>query len=354
MSEFINLFPIYLRILILCNFLTVVVGTTLVLIYNFIYDKNYKRYNNLKEIFTDLVGSIIFEKQEILKDDLKLIESYGVYKSKNVRKIFIETLKSFKNFLKGDEEEILDELYDCLNFENYSLKALNSLNENNIVSAIEELRQFQKKIDKETIIKFQKHKNRKIREVANYYVLSVCDDDIYNFLDFPEQSFTKWEQLEYFQLITKRSKIKKPHFRKWINPKYDSSIIRLALDLVAYYYQDNATENIHELLKNPDESLKQKLITTLGKVGSCTSIPILIDLYPKETCINCKREILKSLGYIGNNDNNINAFLTEVYNNEKNLDLKKTSILALKHNTQSVNTPVTYHELGAEIIKAIT
>ncbi|WP_374543355.1 HEAT repeat domain-containing protein, partial [Flavobacterium sp.] len=175
-----------------------------------------------------------------------------------------------------------------------------------------------------------------IRELANAYTLNIYDsEDIYEFFDFTTEPFTPWQQLEYFQLITNRPLAPKADFGKWINPKYENSIISLSLDLVAYYHQETAIEPIHSMIKIDHTKMRRKMIRTLGILNQKQSIDVLMDLYIEEDDMKCKTEIIKSLGYMGYKNEKVIHFLDELLKTEFHTNFRKAILIALSRATGS-------------------
>ena len=191
-------------------------------------------------------------------------------------------------------------------------------------------------VNRTKIKKLQKHKNSEIRELANAYTLNIYDrDDIYEFFDFTTEPFTPWQQLEYFQLIINRSTAPKADFSKWINSNYVNSIISLSLDLVAHYHQNTAIEPIHSMIKINNTKMRRKMIKTLGLLNQKESINILMELYNEESDVNCKIEIIKSLGYMGNKNEQVTQFLENLLHTEFHTNFRKAILIALSRATSS-------------------
>lgn len=216
------------------------------------------------------------------------------------------------------------------------IKDLDSIFTRRVLGALDRLNRFKIIVNRTKIKKLQKHKNSDIRELANAYTLNIYDsDDIYEFFDFTTEAFTPWQQLEYFQLITNRPLAPKADFGKWINPKYENSIINLSLDLVAYYHQETAIEPIHSMIKIDHTKMRRKMIRTLGILNQKRSINVLIDLYLEEGDMKCKIEIVKSLGYMGYKNEKVIHFLEELLKTEFHTNSRKAILAALSRATGS-------------------
>ena len=350
MNRFVSDFPRYLLYLILFNFFIIVLGVILVFLYNLSSSIYKKRKEKLEARLMKLLRELLLDKSDIELKDVAPFIALGVQRQKRIREVFIECLTQYSSFLDGNEAENIVKIYNLLGLQEHKIKELSSISTSKIIHAIDELTRFKVPVKRETMVRFQKSKNSMIRELANSYTLTIYNDNNYDFFSFNEDSFTKWENLTYFQLIINRTDLRKPHFAKWISPEYKPTVIILAMDLASYYYQQNAAEKIHPMLTTPDCALRFEMINNLGKLNYNTSPPILMELYDIEKDIRCKREIIKSLGYMTHHTVQVTDFLKKALEKESNINLRKAIIIALKRNTSesmipSVNFPTLEKEL---------
>lgn len=337
MTNLLHNIPNYLFELFIFNILTVNVGMILIFIYNLPIAFYGKSNTKIKNIFNEMLNEIILFKKDINDDDIKKIKRLRVKRNRRVRIIFINLLKDYTIFLKGNEFEILTKIYKSLDLHKQDIKDLDSRFEKRVISAIDRLNRFKINVDREKMIKLQKHKKPDIRELANCYTLNMYHHNIYDFFNFTPEPLTKWQQLEYFQLIINRYSSQKTDFSPWISSKYDLSVVNLALDLVAHYYQANAVPYIHEMIKIDDSKLRRKMIKTLGIINHQDSIEVLINLFHEEKNINCKLEIVKSLGYMGNNNKQVTDFLENLLKIEFHTNLRKAILIATTRANSSVS-----------------
>ena len=329
LGNLIHNIPDYLLNIFLFNIIVVNIGMFLVFIYNipglFNSKNNLKIKNAFKELLSEILISDIGEKSE----KIKIIEILKVQKSRRIRTIFVKVLIEYTIFLKGEDFDKLTGIYKSLGLHQKDIKDLDSIFTKRILNALERLNRFKIVVYRSKIKELQQHKNSSIRELANAYTLNIYDDNIYDFFDYAIEPFTPWQQLAYFQLIINRPTGHKADFSTWINPKYDHSVISLALDLVSYYYQSNAVKPIHEMIRLDDEKIRRKMIKTLGVLNQKDSIDVLKALYDEEKEMSCKMEIIKSLGYMGNNNENVTNFLEELLETEFHTNIRKTILIAM-------------------------
>lgn len=339
MSSFTIYIPDYLRDIMSFNAVIIVYGILIIYLYDCILTYNKKKYRHLPDVLMKITSELIFDKKNLNSNDIKKLEQLNIKTNSRVRIIFVKILTQYSLFLKEDEDKTITKIYKSLDLHKDKIKDLSSFSKNKIIRALFELKNFNILVDRKYIIPLQKHKNKSIREVANSYTLKMYDEDIYDFLDFSNDSFTPWEQLEYFQLIINRTTLKKPHFKKWISPAYNATIVNIALDLCCYYYQDNAVESIHKMIKSADDQLRFNMITALGKLNHSSSIPILMELFEHEECTKCKREIIKSLGYMGYENKEIHQLLENALKTEKNINLRKALAISLQRTMSQSTIP---------------
>ncbi len=339
MPEFIDT-PIYLLILIIINFLVIVMGIALTFFHNYRYTFFTKKEKLLDLRFNQIIARTILFKKNINDELINTINSIGQLKKEKVRNILIKNLEVYLNFLESEESNLVIELYRRLNLSTEPKKMLYSHSRSKIRRALYELINFHVPVDRNRILQLQQSKHKTLREKANVYTLQMFHSNIYEFLDYPGQKLTKWEQLKYFQLINKRTILKKPKYRKWVSEKYHPSIVSLALDFVSYYYQVDALSNIYDLIPRADKLLRKKLINTIGKLRQTDSMCFLINWYDYEKSTTCRIEIIKSLGYIAYNDVFVIDFLNKLFEENKNLNVKKAIVIAQSRLKNTTNIPI--------------
>lgn len=331
MIELINNIPDTLIGIFIFNIVVVNIGMLLIFIYNNPIAVDDKKNKKIKNIFSELLSELILNENKIELKQNHVIKQLKVLEKKRMKTIFIKTLKEYAIFLKGKEFEALTEIYKSINLHINDIKDLDSNRVNSILNALERLNRFKIKVDREKIKALQKHKSPEVRELANSYTLNIYNDlDIYEFLDFTNEPLTPWQQLEYFQLITNNIEAPVINFSKWIDPKYDNSLILLALDLCGHYKQKNASTAIQIMLNiSTDSRVRIKLIKTLGIINDTDAIEFLIQIFKIESEKKCKIEIIRSLGYLGYKNKNVIIFLENLIENETNISIKKAAIIGL-------------------------
>lgn len=328
--------PSYLIDFLLFNIIVTIIGMFLVFIYNIPVLINRNNNKKLRNIFNEFLSEIIILNDIDNSEKIKILKKLKVKKNRRIRTIFIKVLKDYSIFLKGTEFATLTDVYKSLGLHVKDIKDLDSIFTTRVLEALDRLNRFKIVVNRTKIKKLQKHKNSDIREFANAYTLNIYDsEDIYEFFDFTTEPLTPWQHLEYFQLITDRPLAPKADFGKWINPKYENSIISLSLDLVAYYHQETAIEPIHSMIKIDHTKMRRKMIRTLGILNQKQSIDVLMDLYIEEDDMKCKTEIIKSLGYMGYKNEKVIHFLDELLKTEFHTNFRKAILIALSRATGS-------------------
>ena len=328
--------PSYLIDFLLFNIIVTIIGMFLVFIYNIPVLINRNNNKKLRNIFNEFLSEIIILNDIDNSEKIKILKKLKVKKNRRIRTIFIKVLKDYSIFLKGTEFATLTDVYKSLGLHVKDIKDLDSIFTTRVLEALDRLNRFKIVVNRTKIKKLQKHKNSDIREFANAYTLNIYDsEDIYEFFDFTTEPLTPWQHLEYFQLITDRPLAPKADFGKWINPKYENSIISLSLDLVAYYHQETAIEPIHSMIKIDHTKMRRKMIRTLGILNQKQSINVLMDLYIEEDDMKCKTEIIKSLGYMGYKNEKVIHFLEELLKTEFHTNSRKAILAALSRATGS-------------------
>lgn len=332
--------PSYLLEIMAMSVLIILGGIALVFIYSITYRYLNKDKDRLRSIFRERCQIILLGQRYVSRDDIDFFRKLKVDSNRNIRTIFVRTLLEYYNFLKGEERTRVGQMYRALDLNKKDSKDLNSFLLGRKLRALHRVGIFEVPVPREQIETLQKSSDHMIRELANIYALRVFEDNFLDFLYQPGIMLSRWERLSYFQLITQRRNFEPPEFSVLIDENRHTSVNSFALDLISYYYQDEAAEHIHEAIPASIEWLRAKMIATLGNLLNRESIDFLLDWYPKETSAPCRRQIVATLGELGVGDQRVIDFLFDLLHKTEGINLRKKIIIALKSVQSSEDRPL--------------
>jgi HEAT repeat protein len=224
--------------------------------------------------------------------------------------------------LKGEMKEIIRELYLMLGLKKDSLEKAYSRKWHKNVKGFRELAFMEIREANERIIECLNSSHEILRMEAQIAMVGLSDDNPYQFLDFMEKPFAIWEQVTLHELVIQHE-LKVPQFKQWFKSP-NLSVVIFALEMVAWFKQKVAGQEIISLFAHEDEEVRHTAFRVCGEIGLKSGLPELQKLYMGESYPN-KLEILRTFAAIP--DERYLGFLKSVLDLEEDVQLQ---ILATK------------------------
>lgn len=240
--------------------------------------------------------------------------------------ILIDVLYNYHIKFEGAHQKILKTIYKELQLNQLSFEKLKSKNWTTIVKGIQEISEFNIKAENKKILDLLNHKNNIISFEAQLASIKLLPFVPFAFLDNLERPFTKWEQINVYDLI-KSKNIEVPDFRLWLNSKNDT-IVEFCLKMIQIQKQYGSEKEIIDLLDHKNQQIRKECIKTIGVLDIKSANELLIKMIPNEDYI-VKCELIKAIHQI-NEKIDLNLY-TELLNSN-NYSVKKEICYALRDN----------------------
>lgn len=322
----------------LCFVVILILGLLTVYYFIFIFRIINIKKERAKNLIEERVTTIIAERiiiPYINKVDPREITSpvaelKGIInKSKIRRDEFIRVLINFHNLFDGGVSEYIRKIYLDMGLDKYAEKQLFSRNVKKNILALNELEFF--KVKSHRIVKrvtfLQRKKKEILRECINFYILNVLNVNLEHFINSIQHPMSQWERLQYYMIITNSNFPYIPNFSTWIHAEEEPSKILLCAELSAHYYQIDASDAIHQLIRTSTLPIKLKLINILGRIYTEDQAEKLKELYTIVKSVEGKSEVLKALGRTGTELDL--PFLQEVFYESDNGFIKKSALRSI-------------------------
>jgi HEAT repeat protein len=121
--------------------------------------------------------------------------------------------------------------------------------------------------------------------------------------------------------------LKIPDFKQWFTSP-NKTVIMFALEMVSWYKQSDAGEEILELFNHEDEKVRFTSYKVCGQIGLEMALPAMAEKYPEET-FNNKLEILRTFSQVP--DEKYLKFLKNVLDTEEDVQLQIEATKAMEN-----------------------
>jgi hypothetical protein len=238
------------------------------------------------------------------------------------RQILINQIIELSVNMQGKVREDLRNLYLDIGLKKDSLRKAHSKKWHENVKGFRELAYMNIRSANDRIIECLNSHNQILRMEAQIALVRLSDENPYTFLNFLEKPLAKWEQITLHELLTQHN-LNVPGFSEWFDSE-NLSIVKFSLQMVAWFGQKEALDDVIRLLDHHDDEVRTQAIRTCGKLGEKKALPHLERIYEQESYRN-RMELLKAFAQVP--DENYLDFLNGVLDKEDDVQLQ---ILATK------------------------
>ncbi|QEC73981.1 HEAT repeat domain-containing protein [Arachidicoccus ginsenosidivorans] len=180
------------------------------------------------------------------------------------------------------------------------------------------------------ILPLTNNKRQELRSEARNAYIKLSKNEPFKFFDVTTEPLLKWDQIELFKTITTTENIAIPNFARWVTYSNNKSVVAFCMELIVYYKQYDAAPAVVKLLENKDHLLRAQAINCLGKLKYEQAAPQLVHIYSNQP-LNCRLEILKALGRMGNKENV--TFLKQEFMYSTDFDIRKNAAKSIVRNS---------------------
>ncbi len=269
----------------------------------------------LKEKFQELLIAFLYndpvKKQEV-KEKIK-----NITKSNYSSQFLINEIIDLSINLKGDTTNELRKLYLELELDKLTFKKVKSRKWHIKIKAFRELAFMNLKTANNEILKSLESKNDILRMEAQIALVRLNEKDPFRFLDKLEKPFTLWEQMNIHELLILHNLVV-PEFRQWVKSG-NKSIAIFAISMVRIFKQNEALNEIIELLDHDDIEIREAAIKTIGSLKTKKGLLPLKKYFKTETYDN-KINILKA--FQKNTDTGNIEYLKKILETEDDVNIQ--------------------------------
>jgi HEAT repeat protein len=273
----------------------------------------------LLEKYQQLLMNYLFDEE---KREYAFKELNRVADNRINRQILIDQMIDLSVNLKGDIKEEIQSLFLLLGLKRDSLEKAHSRKWHENVKGFRELAFMNIRDANEQIINSLNSNNEILRMEAQIAMVRLSDGNPYEFLDLLKKPLSLWEQVTLHELQIQHN-LEVPDFKQWFTSE-NPTVVMFALEMVAWYKQRGAGEELIRLFEHDNEMVRHTAFKVCGEIKLKMTLPALAKKYPEETLKN-KIEILQTFAKIP--DEKYLTFLKSVLDTEEEVQLQ---ILATK------------------------
>lgn len=300
---------------------------------NYIYNK---RVKYIVPILDDLITEQIVLKSNVSQNQFGE-PAFNIpnqiraeFRSRKYRKIIIDRIIKYQADFTGTIGTEMRNLYMELGLDKVSFRKMKSRKWEKKIRGIRELTNMDILIADVNILPLTNNKRQELRSEARNAYIKLSKNEPFKFFDVTTEPLLKWDQIELFKTITTTENIAIPNFARWVTYSNNKSVVAFCMELIVYYKQYDAAPAVVKLLENKDHLLRAQAINCLGKLKYEQAAPQLVHIYSNQP-LNCRLEILKALGRMGNKENV--TFLKQEFMYSTDFDIRKNAAKSIVRNS---------------------
>lgn len=336
-SSLYNGYPLIIRVTVVM--VTILIAITVfgfirLLIMGYKINRRDKRRAAAQSHFGDKLTFIMKSKTLYDIEEVKELLQYDVKRTKNWKSdILTDIVLSVKNsvYKQGELNEInYRNCLEALRLMGFWEKRIRTSGLDKRREALQIVGQMDNGVNSGILSKSTFHKNKYLRKTARDLHTS---QDNYNPFKFMEENFdeafTQLDKLRLHSTLVKRSRENKlPNLLRWINNSKNPSYIVFILREVAFFNQQEAAPTLMTMLdRNENRDIRAQIILTIGALGYKEAIPNLKERFALES-VSVREAIITTMGKIQESD--VLSFLVQTYESTDDANLKFSIARAIK------------------------
>lgn len=255
-----------------------------------------------KKEFTPLISAFLFFNPESPAADYEAyiamkIKIRQMLKDSLNRKVLTEILLDLGKDLSGDAQQQVFSLYQDLELHKDAFKKLRSWRWELVSKGIEELTEMSVVRAYPFIKKFINDRRSVIRKQAQLATVTLHPEGIGYFLDTAQYRISEWQQMSLLDILQHKENFEPPKFKAWLISK-NRDVVHFTLRLIKYYNQNDAREELIQLVRHPSNRVKLEAIECIDKFHVYESLEILKAVFKKGNT-DVKIAILNAIAHMG-------------------------------------------------------
>ena len=255
------------------------------------------------------------------------IEPFKQIASDNYRRqVLIDQMIDVSANLKGEESKKLLSLYKQLGLDRDSIRRAFDFRWHKKIKGFRELAFMNIRDANTAMYKALNSSNELLRMEAQIALVSLSDDDPFDFLFHLKRPFSMWEQITLHDIIIQHD-LPRPDFQKWLNSPNDT-VAMFALRMVREFKQTEAEQEIVKTFSHRSLKVKKLAIEVAGDLGLKQTLDVMKRMYKNEEYNVCL-EIVRSMGKMP--DLSMMGFLKLVLDKEEDVQLQIAASKAIQN-----------------------
>lgn len=195
---------------------------------------------------------------------------------------FSDYLVELHKQLEGDSAKRIEKIYRDLSLPEMTLELLKNGKWHQKVKALSALSEFQVKKYLFEIIQFMDHKQRLVRDEAQFAAIVLGGKRATQSIDELTHEISKWQQLRLIEQCVIIGDDIKPDVMSWLSSANDS-LIELALRLCIRMGWYEVIVSVPELITHKREEIRRLSVQAIGELGSSDLLPDLLHRFEVES-----------------------------------------------------------------------
>jgi HEAT repeat protein len=243
------------------------------------------------------------------------------------RQVLIDQMIDVSINLKGEESKKLLNLYVLLSLDKDSIAKANDYRWHIKIKGFRELAFMNIKKANDIIFRALNSKNDILRMEAQIALVTLSEDNHFDFLSSLKTPFSLWEQITLHDLIIQHN-IPLPSFQKWLTSS-NPTVVMFCLRMIREFKQKEAEEKVKETLLHPSPEVRFLAVQVAGDMEMRSTLETMKGMYKNQDNKICL-EIVKAMGKMP--DLSMMNFLKLVLDKEDDVQLQIEATKAIENN----------------------
>ena len=278
--------------------------------------------NEIENFLTNMIFSSFEESQQ--ESEIQQFKKVIPFEKSWCKKLLLNEIIFLKLNLKGEVTNKFHFIYEQFDLFQYTQKLLKSSRFYLKCLGLYQLEALDYKKGSHYITPLLNHKNRNIKSRAFLALISLKPNKLESLIDFSHE-ISIAEEINIMDILHQKKTKMPSNLNEWIVSK-NTSIIKLGIKLMMFYNYTNENEQIINLLKHQDKTVRHEAIMAINFLFIFEAEPDLIQQFSNEDTQN-KLEIFNTLSGIGSRLSE--NFIAQLLENKTDENIKLEAVYCL-------------------------
>jgi len=316
----------FIRIVLPLLILLCLLLMSILVVNRYKYDVFKPKFDATKNEIENFLTSMIFSQfdKTLHQTEIEQFKKVIPIEKSWCKKMLLNEIIFLKLNLKGEVTQKFHFIYEQFDLFRYTQKLLKSRRFYLKCLGLYQLESLEYKKGSDYITPLLNHKNVHIRSRAFLSLISLKPNKLESLIDFSHQ-ITIAEEINIMDILHHKKTKMPTNLHQWIISE-NVSIIKLGIKLMMFYNYTNENENIVQLLKHSDRTVRYEAILAINFLYIIEAEAELIAQFDNEDTQN-KLEIFNTLSTIGATQSE--DFIAQLLENKTNEDIKLDAVYCL-------------------------